>query len=121
MFAGPRQISVLFFLLAGIAAAQTDHGTITGTVSDPAKAVVPNAVVTAKNSETGTTSQTVTTATGNFTVPSLPAGTYDVTVEAPGFRKYIGQAVRVQVAQVQRLDVVLEVGSTGRKSNPDSV
>jgi Carboxypeptidase regulatory-like domain len=112
MFAGPRQISALFFLLAGIAAAQTDHGTITGTVTDPARAVVPNAVVSAKNSETGAAFQTVATATGNFTVPSLPAGTYEVTVSAPGFRKFIGQGVRVQVAQVQRLDVTLEVGAT---------
>ena len=58
--------------LALNAISQTDHGTITGTVSDPAKAVVPNAVVVAKNSETGAIYQTVTTATGNFTVPSLP-------------------------------------------------
>ena len=112
MFAGLRQISALFFLLAGIAAAQTDHGTITGTVTDPAKAVVPNAVVTATNLETGATFQTVATGTGNFTVPSLPAGTYNLTVEAPGFRKFIGQGVRVHVAQVQRLDVALEVGAT---------
>ena len=60
--------------LAFTAICQTDHGTITGTVSDPAKAVVPSAVVVAKNSETGAVYQTVSTQTGNFTVPSLPAG-----------------------------------------------
>ena len=93
-------------------AAQSDRGTITGTVQDPAKAVIPNASVIATNSETGAMHRTVTTATGNFTLPSLPAGSYDVTVEAPGFRKYVGQGTRVQVAQTVRLDVGLEVGST---------
>src|SRR5205814_10238123 len=73
---------------------------------------VPNAAVAAKNSDTGAMYQTVSTATGNFTVTSLPAGNYEVIVEAPGFRKYVGQNVRVQVAQVTRLDVALEVGAT---------
>ncbi|MEO8593905.1 MAG: carboxypeptidase-like regulatory domain-containing protein, partial [Candidatus Solibacter sp.] len=98
-------------VLAFSAFGQTDHGTLTGTVSDPANAVVPSAAVVAKNTETGSVHQTLTTATGNFTVPSLPAGLYELTVEAPGFRKYIGRNLRVQVAQVMRLDVTLEVGS----------
>ncbi len=67
--------------------AQSDRGTITGTVSDPANSVVPGAAVMAKNMETGAQTQTVTTATGNFTLASLQAGTYEVSVEAPGFNK----------------------------------
>jgi hypothetical protein len=104
--------AVFFLVLAGVAAAQTNYGTITGTVQDPGTAVVPNAAVVATNVETGAVYQTLATATGNFTVPSLPAGNYSVSVEAPGFRKYIGKNVRVQVAQVARLDVMLEVGAT---------
>src|SRR5437879_4846485 len=99
------------FLLVGFAAAQTDHGTITGTITDAAKAVVPNAVIAAKNMDTGARFQTVATETGNFTVTSLPAGNYEVTVEYPGFRKYVGENVGVQVAQISRLDVRLEVGA----------
>lgn len=106
------RLNACVLLLASIAAAQSDRGTITGTVSDPARAVVPNAAVVATNTETGSLYQTVTTATGNFTVLSLPAGAYTVSVEAPGFRKYIGQNVRVAVAQVTRLDVSLDVGAT---------
>lgn len=112
MSAAPLRSALLLLTLAGFVAAQTNHGTITGTVQDPANAVVPNAAVVATNVETGAVYQTLATATGNFTVPSLPAGTYTVSVEAPGFRKYIGQNVRVQVAQVLRLDVTLAVGST---------
>ena len=109
-----RKLSLFLaqILLASTAVAQTDHGTITGTVQDPAKAVVPNAEVVATNSETGGVYHTVTTGTGNFTVPSLPAGLYSVSVESPGFRKFIGQNVRVAVAQAVRLDVTMEVGST---------
>jgi hypothetical protein len=109
-----RTLRVVFGLLALALAGicQSDHGTITGTVQDPAKAVVPNAAIVATNTETGAVYKTVTTATGNFTVASLPAGLYNLSVEAPGFRKYIGRAIRVQVAQVIRLDAALEVGAT---------
>src|SRR6266481_2720510 len=85
--------------------AQTDRGTITGTVQDPASAMVPGASVVAKNTENGAVSQTTTTATGNFTLPALPAGVYEVTVEAAGFKKDVEQNVRVEVAQVTRIDI----------------
>src|SRR5687767_1218743 len=99
------------FLFALTAAAQTDRGIITGTVQDPAKAVVPGAAVSAKNTETGAVYPTVTTATGNFTITALPAGIYELSVESPGFRKHIGQGTQVQVAQTVRLDIVLQIGS----------
>jgi hypothetical protein len=95
-----------------IALAQTDRGTITGTVQDQASAMVPGAKVAVRNAETGATSETVTTSTGNFTLAQLPAGKYEITVEAPGFKKYVGQGTQVQVAQTVRLDILLEIGST---------
>ncbi len=98
-------------LLATLAFAQTDHGTITGTVIDPAKAVVPDASVVATNTDTGARYPTATTSTGNFTVPSLPAGKYSVSIEAPGFRKYVANNLEVQVAQVLRIDANLEIGA----------
>jgi hypothetical protein len=91
--------------------AQSDRGTLTGTVQDPGSAMIPGATVIAKNSETGSVFQTVSTSTGNFTITALPAGVYDLTVEAPGFRRYIGKGTQVQVAQTVRLDVILEVGA----------
>ncbi|MEP6717290.1 MAG: TonB-dependent receptor, partial [Terriglobia bacterium] len=100
-------------LLAAISlVAQNDRGTITGTVSDPGGGVIPNASVVAKNVETGASSQTVTTGTGNFTLSSLPAGPYEVSVEAPGFSKYVQTGILVQVAITARLDIVLKIGST---------
>src|SRR2546428_4846975 len=93
-------------------AAQSDRGTLTGTVSDSAGGVVPNAAVVATSAETGVQSRTVTTATGNYTIPSMRAGVYELSVEVPGFKKFIRQGIRVQVAETARVDITLEVGAT---------
>lgn len=92
--------------------AQSDRGTITGTVADPANAVIQGAKVSAKSTETGAGYETVTTGTGNYTLPSLPAGNYDLTVEAPGFNRHIQTGINVQVAQTARIDVIMKIGST---------
>jgi hypothetical protein len=92
--------------------AQSDRGTITGTVSDPAGAVVPGAVVHARNTETAAEYQTLTTATGNFALAQVPVGNYDVSVGSSGFSRYLQQGIRVAVAQSLRLDVTLQIGST---------
>ncbi|HXP85095.1 MAG TPA: TonB-dependent receptor [Bryobacteraceae bacterium] len=94
-----------------IAWGQSDRGTITGTVSDPAGAVVANAPVQAKNADTGETYSGATSNTGNYTVSQLPAGNYELTVTVPGFKKYTRQNLAIQVAQIARIDVTLEVGS----------
>ena len=62
------------FLFALTAFAQNDRGTITGEVKDQAGAVIPGATVIATNAGTGAESKTTTTGTGNYTLPSLPAG-----------------------------------------------
>jgi hypothetical protein len=98
-------------LAAGCLYAQSDRGTITGTVADPAGAVIANAAIEVKNSETGVVYPTATTATGNYTLAQLPAGPYEMTVTAAGFKKYIRQNIVVEVTQVVRLDVGLEVGA----------
>jgi len=99
-------------VLANLAFAQSDRGTITGTITDPAAAVVPNAAVTIVNAENGSQSQTVTTATGNYTLASLPAGVYDLTVQAAGFKSLNQRGIRVEVAQVARVDVNLQIGAS---------
>ena len=90
---------------------QTDRGTITGTVADPANAVIQGAKITVKNVDTAASYETVTTSTGNYTLPSLPAGTYDLTIEAPGFNRYVQNGITVQVAQSARIDVRMKIGS----------
>ena len=58
---------------------------ISGTVVDPQGAVVPGAKVTATNQATGTGRSVTTTSTGNYVIPNLQPGTYDVAVDAKGF------------------------------------
>src|SRR5689334_17381151 len=99
-------------LLAVFAFAQSDRGTITGTVSDPAGAVVASAPIQAKNIETGVVYEGATSSTGNYTLVQLPVSNYQVTVTVPGFKKYTRSGLTVQVAQTLRIDVALEVGAT---------
>src|SRR5215475_4505770 len=99
------------FVASAIAFAQGDRGTITGTVADPANAVVGGASIEAKNSESGASYTAATTETGNYTLAQLPAGSYQLTVTLPGFKKYVRQNVVVAATQTVRLDVELEVGA----------
>ena len=56
---------------------QADRGTITGTVSDPQGSLIPQAKIGLRNAQTGSQYETATTATGNYSLVQLPAGTYD--------------------------------------------
>src|SRR5205823_3093110 len=94
------------------AGGQSDRGTITGTVLDPGNAVIPNANLKLTSTATGSIYETVSTGTGNYTLPSLPSGIYSLVVSAPGFNQYIQEGIQVQVAQTARVDVVLKIGAT---------
>jgi hypothetical protein len=91
--------------------AQSDRGTITGTISDPAGAMVPNAPIEAKNTETGAVFKTASSDTGNYTLAQLPVGAYQLSVSAPGFKQFVRTGITVLVAQTLRIDVKLEVGN----------
>src|ERR1035438_596623 len=97
-----KTICCMLFTLAAFA--QSDRGTITGSVTDPAAAVVPGARVIAKNVDNGAIFDTTTTATGNFTLPSLPVGKYTLTVETTGFKRVIHENIQVDVDQTLRID-----------------
>jgi hypothetical protein len=107
-----RSVCVCLFLPLAISFAQSDRGTITGTVSDPAGAVVASAGIQVRNIETGAIYQAATSATGNYTLSQLPAGQYEMTVTVPGFKLFRRPGLVVQVAQTYRVDVSLEVGTS---------
>jgi hypothetical protein len=105
-------VVALVFVMSGFVFGQGDRGTITGTVADSSKAVVGGASIEAKNAASGATYAAATTETGNYTLAQLPAGTYELTVSLPGFKKYIRPNISVAATQTVRLDVELEVGAT---------
>ena len=106
------KLAILAFASALAAFSQSDRGTITGTVSDPAGAVVPGAPIEARHIETGATYTAATSATGNYTLAQLPTGTFEVSVAVPGFKKATRSGIQVLVAQTLRIDFTLEVGAT---------
>jgi hypothetical protein len=102
--------TALMFLTAAALLAQSNQGRITGTISDPAGAVVPTAQIEVKNTETGVVYRGGTSDTGNYVLP-VPSGTYEITVNAAGFKKFVQQAVQVISASDTRKDIRLEIGA----------
>src|SRR6059036_3445616 len=105
-------VTVCFITFALTAFAQTDRGTLTGTVSDATGAVIPGVAIEARNVQTGATYQAGSSETGNYTLAQLPAGTYEFSAMLPGFRKFVRPGVIVSVATVLRIDVTLEVSAS---------
>jgi len=91
--------------------AQTDRGTITGTITDPAGAVVVAANVTLTNPATGVKAVTKTTGAGVYSFPQVIPAVYSIEAEATGFKKAVVSEVRVGVLQNLAIDIQLEVGS----------
>jgi carboxypeptidase family protein len=104
----------LFLLLAPAAVrAQAVYGNIVGTVTDQQSAAVTDAKVTITDTQRRVTFNTTTNSSGNFTQRFLIAGTYQVRIEASGFKSTL-QTVSVSVDQESRLDVKLEVGEVSQ-------
>src|SRR5258708_21826965 len=104
-------VSVLVLTAAGLLA-QGDRGIITGTVKDSNGAAVPGVRVTAIHVATKTSYTASTTASGDFTVPALPVGNYQMRVENTGFKTEVVNDIVVAAGATVRLDVALELGAT---------
>ena len=101
-------IAVLVFPI--LSPAQTDRGTIRGTVQDSSGASVADASIKAINVDTGLQSSTISGEAGTYNITSLKPGVYSVTAENPGFKKLIRENVRVEVAGTVGLDLQMTVG-----------
>ena len=104
-------VATLFLVLATAVFAQSDRGTISGTVTDPGGAVIPGVPVFAENPETGVRFETLSTSTGNYTILQLPPGTYNLQAELSGFGPFRQEGIRVYVGQTARIDVQLRLGA----------
>jgi len=104
---------VRIFLCAIVAFAlfaQTRNARLEGTVQDQTNAVIPNATVSAVNTQTQVSVQTTSGADGHFIFPDLQPGFYNVTVTIAGFRTAVMRAVELTVAATVDVDIKLEVG-----------
>lgn len=103
--------AVLLALLSPAGTAQTITGTIMGTVTDSSGAITPNIRITARSVETGVSATTSTNSAGSYSVPFLRLGNYTVTAEAEGFKKSTLGPFKLEVNQVVRADISLQVGA----------
>ncbi len=103
-------VTCLFSLATAALFAQSNQGSITGTITDPAGAVVPSAVLEVKNTATGTVYRGGTSRTGNYVIP-VPAGPYELTVTATGFKQTVRKNLIVTTATALRQNVALEIGA----------
>lgn len=113
----PRlSIAALLLFFYGIPAlhAQTT-GTIYGTVTDPSGAAIVAAKVTAENGQTGLIRSSITSANGAYTIPLLPIGNYELSVEAPGFEIFRQSGLILQVEQQMLVNVKMQVGQVTQR------
>jgi hypothetical protein len=104
-------LGALLSTLTNAVYAQAVNATLLGTVTDSSGASVASAKVTATEVTTGVSHPGQTNGSGNYTFPDMPPGAYEVTVEAPGFKKEQRKDITVLVDTNTRVDVQLQPGS----------
>jgi hypothetical protein len=104
-------MTIMVLLLSTPAWAQVSSGRILGTVLDTSGGVLPGVTVLARNLDTNITRETVSNERGQFEVPALPPGRYQVEAELVGFKRHSRGPITVQVNQDTRVDFPMELGT----------
>ncbi len=105
-------VCLLFHALTGVA--QTSFATLKGSITDEQQSVLPGATVTLRQTETNTRRSTVTDRLGQFYVPNLPAGSYEVVVEMAGFG-IVKRELALEVGQEVTLTLALAVAGVAQE------
>jgi hypothetical protein len=92
--------------------AQSERGTISGTIKDPSGAVIPGAKILVTNTATNTVINLTSNGAGDYSAPSLPVGQYNIRVEREGFRPSSLTGITVNAATSVRADITIEVGTS---------
>ncbi len=103
-------LTFAMLLLAAVSSRAGTGGSVSGTIKDASGAVVPDAIVSAKNLDTGVQIRLATNGRGFYSFPELPVGRYTLAIEKTGFRPYQRTAIAVDTNSALTVDVVLEVG-----------
>ncbi len=108
-------IVILSPVIAGVLAGQVTQSGVVGTCTDPSGAAVPNAAVTARNTATNQRFEAQTNISGNYVLPSLPIGIYELTASATGFKSAVRDGIVLDVGERPRVDFRLEIGVAEQK------
>jgi len=104
-----------FFCLSIPAPAQRSSASLSGTVMDQSKAVIPSAHVTATEISTGVTTEALTNEQGFYVLSSLQAGTYKLHVESAGFKGYERAGIEIQIGQSRTVDAAMTIGAANQE------
>ena len=104
----------LLLLCVGVIWGQGMFGTLTGVVTDPSGAVVANANITLRDTGSGSSRTTVTDNDGYYTFASVAVGTYELTVEAPGFQVHKVESIALGGGEKRNVNVAMQVGNTNQ-------
>ena len=110
--AGAASLALSPVLLSSPGAAQEFRGTISGTVTDPTGAAIPGAIVTIRETRTGTVNTTKSDSAGQYTAPFLLPGTYQVTINLAGFQQVQRDDIRLQSQEHPIIDLTLPIGES---------
>ncbi len=101
----------LFTGASALAQVSTSTGSVSGTITDPQGAAVPNAKVTVSSEDAGVNQTVTTSSSGYFSVGALAPGSYDIKIEVANFKTATTKS-RVQVGQITSVNMKLELGSS---------
>jgi Carboxypeptidase regulatory-like domain len=103
--------ALVALLVATVAAAQQGTTELRGRVVDAQGAVLPGVTVTVKNQETGMFRETVSGGDGSFIASGLVPGTYQISAELQGFKRFERRDLRLEVGKTASIDVTMSVGA----------
>ncbi|HUL51412.1 MAG TPA: carboxypeptidase-like regulatory domain-containing protein, partial [Candidatus Nitrosotalea sp.] len=110
------RLGVVFSLcVTGVFAQQDTRGTIFGRITDPSGGVLLGATVRAINSQTGVALESRSNEAGNYSIPFVVPGTYDISAQLPGFKSLERKGIEVHVADRVQLDLEMAVGDVSEK------
>ena len=108
-------------LFAGAAYAQLSTASVNGTIRDSSGAIVPEAAVSVRNSDTGVLRSARSNASGNYVLVDIPPGNYTIEVEKSGFRRVQVQPFTLMVNQTATFDLTLQVGGVEQSITVEAV
>ncbi|MFN7992198.1 MAG: carboxypeptidase regulatory-like domain-containing protein [Bryobacteraceae bacterium] len=109
------QFLAALLLCTAAAWGQSQNASLTGQVTDKTGSAVPQASVTLNSTERHVPQTTTTDSEGRYSFPNNPPGTYDLTIEAKGFKTYVQSGIQLAVSQTARADAQLDVGDASTK------